>query len=311
MITEIRRHQTYKALHRILSGYPQAFGDKPLAQASLESLGNYNDQLSAMLTELLRPISAVYRPQRDLRDNMLVTLGDMTSLGILVASKAGDQPMKALMKDYKKVIRSVSNYRLHEIALHVVQELGRYPEHTAGLATGPDEMEAFNLQIAGFADMVLNTGLALNTRRTMRGQVRQLLKDCHSLLADELDKYVAVQRSAYPEMYASYRNMRMRKRRYKGNVGEVPGQADISGMVTDSYTGLPVANASITLLQQESVTNTDTDGYYLIDELYEGTYSVGCYAPGYQVPAQVETNLGPNDSQVIDFSLTPENGSPG
>jgi len=103
----------------------------------------------------------------------------------------------------------------------------------------------------------------------------------------------------------------MENRRYKNHGGEVPGQADISGMVTDSYTGLPVTNASITLLQQESVTNTDTDGYYLIDELYEGTYSVGCYAPGYQVPAQVETTLGPNDSQVIDFSLTPENGTAG
>jgi len=103
----------------------------------------------------------------------------------------------------------------------------------------------------------------------------------------------------------------MENRRYKNHGGEVPGQEDISGMVTDSYTGLPVTNASITLLQQESVTNTDTDGYYLIDELYEGTYSVGCYAPGYQVPAQVETTLGPNDSQVIDFSLMPENSPAG
>lgn len=106
-------------------------------------------------------------------------------------------------------------------------------------------------------------------------------------------------------MYASYRTMRGPKRRRGSNGNNIPALSDITGTVTDSITGLPVPNATITLVQQSMVTETDEEGTYTFDELYEGSYTVGCFAPGYQVPDPEITSLGNNDSLVIDFSLIP------
>jgi len=84
-----------------------------------------------------------------------------------------------------------------------------------------------------------------------------------------------------------------------------PSTGDISGVITDRLTGLPIANVIINLPEHETAYTTDVDGYYLIDEIEAGPYTVSCHASGYDVPEQVTIKLSAGESVIIDFSLVP------
>ena len=72
------------------------------------------------------------------------------------------------------------------------------------------------------------------------------------------------------------------------------GTATINGAVTDSATGLPIANVSVqvfgTDVAHQSYTTTDEAGAFSVGLLPEGTYSLSYWAPGYLAAnTQVET----------------------
>ena len=72
------------------------------------------------------------------------------------------------------------------------------------------------------------------------------------------------------------------------------GTATINGVVTDSATGLPIANVSVqvfgTDVAHQSYTTTDEAGAFSVELLPEGTYSLSYWAPGYLVAnTQVQT----------------------
>ena len=108
-------------------------------------------------------------------------------------------------------------------------------------------------------------------------------------------------------MYKEYVLVRGNRRKKKRVPNTNDNLGDISGVITDSVTGLPLANATINLVDQELAYTTDNDGYYLIDELEPQTYKVSCYAVGYNVPQAVTCELKEGESLLIDFSMVPAN----
>ena len=73
----------------------------------------------------------------------------------------------------------------------------------------------------------------------------------------------------------------------------------ISGVVTDSATGLPIHNARVSCRADSSVTYTDSTGYYLISSLPPGEYTVRASASGYAGDTYLEPVVVV-DSQVTD-----------
>jgi hypothetical protein len=83
--------------------------------------------------------------------------------------------------------------------------------------------------------------------------------------------------------------------------------ASLAGLVTDAATGSPVANASVSERQRDSVTTvTTTDGRYFISAIDVGSVRVDVTKTGYQ-PFSTSTSVkeGPN---TLDVRLQP--GSP-
>lgn len=85
----------------------------------------------------------------------------------------------------------------------------------------------------------------------------------------------------------------------------------IEGNVTDTDSN-PIANASISLIGSSSYTaNTDNNGYFAIDNLYSGQYTISLSAQGYQtlvdnilITSNTETLVYElNESQAISFEV--------
>lgn len=99
----------------------------------------------------------------------------------------------------------------------------------------------------------------------------------------------------------------------------VPGLAlaqygSISGTVTDEVTGLPIMGAHVMAAGgHEGGAMTDSAGFYMIQHLHPGAYSVSASAYGYEDevhPESVIVASGQNTPN-IDFALTPVSGGTG
>jgi protocatechuate 3,4-dioxygenase beta subunit len=93
-------------------------------------------------------------------------------------------------------------------------------------------------------------------------------------------------------------------------IGEPDGS--ISGRITDEDTGLPIAEALVSIVGLPGIWYTDSGGYYLCDSLFPGSYEVRAGKEGYfpqTYPDSVIVTPGVNTPN-IDFVLTPV-GEPG
>jgi hypothetical protein len=76
----------------------------------------------------------------------------------------------------------------------------------------------------------------------------------------------------------------------------------IAGTISDSATGGPVSNASVSL-SNGATTTTDVTGAYVLGSLAAGTYTVSATAPGYGSAAQSAT-VSIGVSAIANFSIT-------
>jgi hypothetical protein len=229
----------------------------------------------------------------------------MCSLCILIATRIDDEPMLAEMRQYRRQFRSVSDLALYQMALHVSSKLAEFPEDSLNLGVSPGDITTFNALITDFGGIIGTTNVQLNTRRVGKQDLKQVLSETSQLLINQCDNFVEVSKVNFPELFASYRSLRRKQSRRKAK--EVTGTADISGTVTNAATGEPVENASIGIVEQETIYQTDEDGIYYLDELDAGTYTLRCFATGYQVPKTLTVKPSNGESLVVDFQLTPVN----
>lgn len=84
----------------------------------------------------------------------------------------------------------------------------------------------------------------------------------------------------------------------------VPSQVlTVTGVVTDADTGEPIEGAQIEVLNTPiDPVYTNSNGEYIIEEIFESTYSFSVWAEGYAMMVQ-EITITPQNN-VIDFELT-------
>ena len=82
-----------------------------------------------------------------------------------------------------------------------------------------------------------------------------------------------------------------------------PLPGTISGKVTDSVTGDPIAGATLTVDGISAATNSS--GGYTISDVPAGTYTVKVSADGYQNSSQTDVTVVAGETTIVDFELTP------
>lgn len=163
----------------------------------------------------------------------------------------------------------------------------------------------FTTLVTNYCESLTNTDIIVKQRKADRSELIALLSENSSILALQFNPYITFDQEAHPALYREYIIAR-RSTYAKRKVIETEILTDISGMVTESNTGAPVANATAMITELTQVVTTDEDRYYLFDEVPAGTFTLTCHAKGYKLPANVTVTVTDTQSLQVNFELQPE-----
>lgn len=303
----IFKHQKYKAIVRVLNNYPLAFAEKTKALAMLALFIQYCDQLSELISTLLRPLSTIHRPKQDSQQKFTEALSEIIGMGILLATDLGLTPLLDILKVYKAMLTKTSAYRRYEMAIHVSQELTAYAETAAEYGLTEEKFAAFNTLVESFGEMLETTSGSLINRRSGRKELERIMLACSKMMRMQIDPFIIFNEKEFPELYRDYFLVRGTRKKYKRTVKEEP-LMEISGTVTDKALGTPISGAVLTLAAQDLLMVTDADGYFVFEELPAGSYTLSCQAEGYKLPENVTVTLADSVDIVSDFELETDAG---
>ncbi len=77
----------------------------------------------------------------------------------------------------------------------------------------------------------------------------------------------------------------------------------IGGVIMDVSTSLPIAEAVVRA--DEYLNTTDVSGYYLLSNVFEGTYTVTAAAPGYASQEEERVKVWAGEATTVNFQLEP------
>jgi hypothetical protein len=304
MKSVLEKHQEFKAIDFTLGKHNEAFTEKPDVKSARETFAANTSRINEILSQLMRPVSTVRYPKIDSQSRLRRQLSKMIGIGLSLATTQDNKPLISMLRNYDTQWKRCSAYQLYENAMHVHNELAALDEVATGNGLTAEKLAAFKSDIDSFGETLDITGYRLTDRRKSRKDVQELIKANNKLLRFQLDTYIRYLEDEFPALYSEYMFLRKRKRkRAAGNQATEP--CDISGTVTDSVTGLTLADAVITLLSPETIVETDDDGYYLLDDLQAGEYTITCHLSGYEVPDQEKVTAASGESLVVDFALLP------
>ena len=305
MKAEIKKHQSFKALCYVIDSHAEAFTNNTDILPARDSFIANTNQIGEILSQLMRPVSTVRTPKIDSESRLRKELSKMLGFGISIATTLDNQPLITMLMNYDVQRNRCSAYQLYENSLHVYNELSALKATGAGASLTDERLATFRSMIDSFAETLDMTGFQLTGRRKSRQDLRNLIKTNNRILRMQLDTFIRHLEDDFADLYSQYTFLRKRRFKRSRNGSTGTELAEITGTVTDSATGLPLANAVINLASPETIVNTDEDGMYALDELEAGTYTVSCHLEGYDVPASVTVTVAAGDSPVVDFALVP------
>ncbi|MFZ4464829.1 MAG: carboxypeptidase-like regulatory domain-containing protein [Bacteroidales bacterium] len=299
-----KRINRYNGIDRVLNNYPLAFDGLSAATASRSVFSAKTTMLNSLLSQQAVPRTSLYQlrmtQQTDLQNRAL----NMTHIGVMLANRIADPTLLSKMNEYRNRLRPGSVQTLLITFPLIMGDLGYHTVILKDLGLGIEALEESQTLLETFRLTHNSLQNELDSRRNVTNNINSLLKECNAILKLELDRFVLFNRAAYPDLYSSYMNLR-RQQRSKGSSSGSVADSDISGTITDAVTGLPILGAVLSFAERTDTCSTDSDGYFVLDELEAGTYTLGCHAPGYQSPEMVRLRLNESDSLIHNFSLNP------
>jgi len=260
--------------------------------------------MATLITDLTVPLTSVYYNRVKTRDALITGLGNTLHIGIMFASRIGDEVLLNTLKDHMRRYRSVSAQEMLQFSFYFISTITQKIEQAASVGLTQENITQLQEMTEAYqqaAEAVSNT---LGERRSRHNRLDQLIKDGSKLLVNDLDRFVSYNTTGFPQLSFAYNRVRWSRRR-RTSSNNLPMESDISGMITDAITSLPIAGATINLIEHTQALNTESDGYYIFDDLEQGEYTVSCHASGYAVPEPFLVRLGNNDSVIHNFTLSP------
>jgi len=261
--------------------------------------------ISGIITKLNKPKSEVYGVKTDGRNKLRSALKLAIGTGISVAKKQQDMPLLLTLKRYRSVIGKTNTHDLPEMAGRVYDDLKLNETLATGAGLSPEKLTALKTLTTSFRELIDNTGYEFSSRKTARKEAHRLVKVCSEILKDEMDTFAGNSKDEFPDFYSAYSTKREPRRSTKKKSVADTTLATISGTVTDSDTGIPLANIAVKLLNRETTYTTNAEGRYEITGVEAGICTVSCTAPDYDVPTPYTANITAGESRVFNFNLVP------
>lgn len=137
----------------------------------------------------------------------------------------------------------------------------------------------FRTLIGGFSELISAPRMDITARAAIKKDMENIIREIRALLNDKMDLSMNSIKKSEPEMYNAYTSARVvvdlkGKRNVKHPVSDTTGM--ISGTLTDSEIGDPIADAIVQLDGTDEATTTDEDGEFIFDTVAAGTANIVC-----------------------------------
>ena len=278
-------HQRNKSTERVLGNYPEVSLGKPEILTAIENFASNNNRCGELLGELARPRSVIFRPKHDQLRKLRVTTARMAGLGVILATSQQDEPKAGMYKAYKLSVWTGTAWALCQQAIQIGIELDK--EHTVigNVGLTPEKLAEFKASAVDFGNTLESTDTLTKQIKANRQELKTLMQANTAILRLQLDPFLNFIQDSSPNFYREYKIARKSMIPARPTATTAETLTEISGTVTNSVTGDPIANATIDITDRGLLVVSDQDGYYLIDELPDGGYLLSWHATGYKLAA--------------------------
>jgi hypothetical protein len=308
MKTQLLKFQRMRSTERVFEKFPDEIDGKPEIRSAIDKFASNNSRISELISELVRPRSVIFLPKQEAQKKLRTTAKRMAGLGILIATRRQNPAKCELYKMFNRLITRSASWNLHNQVVQVSDELQKDQEAAAEVGLTAEKLIAFQEMTQQFGATLETTDKLLKQRKAISQELDALLSENTTLLLTQLDPFVAFEQEVHPALYREYIIARKENKIRKAST-ETELTAEISGTVTDKASGEAVGNATVLLSKLEMMTTTDADGYYLLEDVPPGKYSLSCHAAGYKLPADFDIEVSDTISLQVDFSLEAESSA--
>ncbi|HNX66374.1 MAG TPA: carboxypeptidase-like regulatory domain-containing protein, partial [Bacteroidales bacterium] len=252
----------YRTIARVIDNNSGVFEGFTGIIAIRDNFFSKMDQINELYSELSVPKGELYGTKHDSEFRLRNALKQAIGTGITVALSQNNAPLVDALRNYKKNILVTRQHDLPEVATRVYNELLNSGETALGLGLTEEKLSELQALTNAFREEMELTDYKLSSRKNSRGILNALVTECGVILRDKLDQFADQCKVSNPEFYSAYITARGFKRRKKRRSNANTELCEISGTVTDSTTGMPLANAVVNLLSPETIETTDEDGVY-------------------------------------------------
>lgn len=296
--------EKFKAIKRVLDAHESVFEGETTLITAKQAFADKITELSDMISNLTVPIKSVNIDKIKARQTFVESLDELLQRSVILARAINDDALLITAKSYIKRYRSVSINESIQYAQYLLGIMAQKPEEAAASGLTQEIIDDIQAKIQQYRLSVENVSLNMGERKSSREQIKNLKAEITDLLTNDLDRFVRVNKKTHPDFSFAYNRVRWSRRRRVTNIN-IPLESDISGMVKDADTGLPIPGTTLNLIEHAHAIEAGADGYYLFDELEAGEFTLTCHASGYEVPESVIINLNDNDSYIHNFNLVP------
>ena len=296
--------EKFKAIKRVLDANESVFEGEPALINVKQAFADKINELSDMISNLTVPVKSVNIDKIKARQTFVESLDELLQRSVILARAINDDALLITAKSYIRRYRSVSINESIQYAQYLLGIMAQKPEEAAASGLTQEIIDDIQAKIQQYRLSVENVSLSMGERKSSREQIKNLKAEITDLLTNDLDRFVRVNKKTHPDFSFAYNRVRWSRRRRVTNIN-IPLESDISGMVKDADTGLPIPGATLNLIEHAHAIEAGADGYYIFDELEAGEFTLPCHATGYEVPESVIINLNDNDSYIHNFNLVP------
>ncbi len=309
MKNTVLEYQRNKSIERIMVNYPEVSAGKPEILTAIETFAGNDIRIGEILSDLAKPRSVIFRPKHDQLRKLRVAVTRMAGMGIILATSQQDEPKAAMYKAYKLSAWSGTAWALNQQAIQIGNELEKELEVIATVGLTPEQLTAFKSLTVELANTLEITDALTKKIKSERLELKLLMKTNSGILRLQLDPFANFVQETNAGFYRDYKIARRSPLPRKSVDKTTEVLAEVSGTVSDNATGDPVANATVHISELGLVANTDSDGYFLFDEVPAGTFTLSCHATDYKLPATITVTITDTMPQDVNFGLEPEVGT--
>ncbi|MEZ5198510.1 MAG: carboxypeptidase-like regulatory domain-containing protein [Bacteroidales bacterium] len=190
---------------------------------------------------------------------------------------------------------------ISDIALLIQNKAIEFETQLADFLVTTEDIAAQLALLEQYNIAVPDKRVADSTSKAATADLKLKFKEMDILLKEKLDRLVRLFETTNPDFVQQYFNARIIID--LGRRSSTNNKALISGSVTDFETEAPIAGASVAILKTGLTATTGTDGYFSIDVVNAGNYSIQVEKIAYKTYIEDAVQIEKGQEITLEIEL--------